>query len=231
MAARSSGGKRKAEPEPEATAAPALRDVLVERAVSAQKAQAADEVNRIVEATYRVMAAEGSVEPRVRDILLEAGVSTQAFYRHFASKDELLLVIMDDGLRQLADYLQLRMARVAADGPEAEVRAWLLGMLAQAANPEASRRTRPFINGIRRLGDLHPAEQRGAIDRLVDILAGALERGVEAGVFAEGDVRQRAGYVYRLGVGVMEDHILEGTTPSKAENEALISFCLGALRA
>lgn len=230
MATRSSSGGNQEDAGGAAAAGPALRDVLVERAVSAQKAQAADEVTRIVDATYRVMAAQGSVEPRVRDILEEAGVSTQAFYRHFASKDELLLVIIDDGLRQLADYLEMRMARVASDGPEAEVRAWLLGMLAQAANPEASRRTRPFINGIRRLGDLHPAEQRGAIDRLVDILAGALQRGVEAGVFADGDVRQRAGYVYRLGVGVMEDHILEATTPVKAENEALIAFCLGALR-
>ena len=49
-------------------------------------------------------------------------------------------------------------------------------------------------------------------------------------MFADGDVRRRAGYVYRLGVGVMEDHILDGTTPAKAENEALIAFCLGALR-
>jgi AcrR family transcriptional regulator len=231
MATRSSSGGNQESAGSAPAAGPALRDLLVERAVSAQKAQAVDEVARIVDATYRVMANQGSVEPRVRDILEEAGVSTQAFYRHFASKDELLLVIIDDGLRQLADYLELRMARAASEGPEAEVRAWLLGMLAQAANPEASRRTRPFINGIRRLGDLHPAEQRGAIDRLVDILAGAIERGVDAEVFTDGDLRRRAGYVYRLGVGVMEDHILEATTPTKAENEALVSFCLGALRA
>ena len=82
---------------------------------SAQKAQAADEVSRIVDATYRVMAAEGSVEPRVRDILVEAGVSTQAFYRHFASKDELVMVVMEQVMHRLA--IRIKAATESFDDP------------------------------------------------------------------------------------------------------------------
>src|SRR4051794_24789532 len=78
----------------------------VARAVSGRVASATHDVERLVEATYRVMRQGGTVEPRVREILLEAGLSTQVFYRHFRSKDDLLLVVLDDGRRRLAAYLE-----------------------------------------------------------------------------------------------------------------------------
>jgi hypothetical protein len=118
-----------------------LVERAINRAIAEQYAQAAQEVDRIVDATYRVIEREGTVEPRIRDILQEAGLATQAFYRHFRSKDELLLVILDDGRRRLAQYLVHRMEK--ASGPVAEVRAWIEGMLAQAADPGAASRTSP----------------------------------------------------------------------------------------
>jgi AcrR family transcriptional regulator len=209
--------------------AESLRERLVERALAAQRAQAADEVDRLVEATYRVMAAQGTVEPRVRDILKEADLSTQTFYRHFASKDELLLVILDDGRRLLAGYLAHRMEKVRAKGPEAEVRAWIEGMLAQAADPAASTRTRPFIAEVRRLGDLHPEEQQRSMRVMADLLTAAVGRGVEDGVFEADDVEVVSTYVYRLVVGVMEEHVLEASAPEKVEVDHLVAFCLKAL--
>jgi AcrR family transcriptional regulator len=206
-----------------------LRERLVERALSAQRAQAADEVDRLVEATYRVMAAQGTVEPRVRDILAEADLSTQTFYRHFGSKDELLLVILDDGRRQLAGYLSHRMEKVRAKGPEAEVRAWIEGMLAQASDAAASTRTRPFIAEVRRLGDLHPEEQRRSMRVMADLVTGAVQRGVDVGVFEADDVELVSTYVYRLVVGVMEEHVLEASAPKKSEVDHLAAFCLKAL--
>ena len=35
----------------------------------------------------------------MRDILREAKLSTPAFYRHFKSKDELFVMLLDDGRR------------------------------------------------------------------------------------------------------------------------------------
>ena len=105
----------------------------VARSLSGRVAAATQEVEQLVEATYRVVSRDGSVDPRVRDILLEAGLSTQVFYRHFRSKDDLLLVLLDDGRRRLADYLTHRISK--ARTPAARLRAWIEGMLAQAADP------------------------------------------------------------------------------------------------
>src|SRR5690606_8779236 len=118
----------------------------IDRSLSERYASAADEVSRLIDATYRVLQRSGSVDPRVREILGEAGLSTQAFYRHFASKDELLLVVLDDGLHQLTDHLRRRMDKAPRGLPQ--VQAWIEGVLAQAVDPEASSRTRPFVNNV-----------------------------------------------------------------------------------
>ena len=43
---------------------------------------------------FVVMRREGNIDPQVRAIVQEAGLSNQAFYRHFASKDALLLAVL-----------------------------------------------------------------------------------------------------------------------------------------
>ena len=62
--------------------------------------------------------------PTVAEIVREAGLSNQAFYRHFASKDDLVAAIVDAGARRLASYVEHRMA--AFDDPVDQVRASML---------------------------------------------------------------------------------------------------------
>ena len=140
----------------------------VERAVADRQAEYAHEMQRIVEATYDLIERTGSLDPSLRDILAHTGLSTQAFYRLFRSKDELLLVLLDDGRRRLVDYLAGRMA--AAGSPPDRVRAWMEGVLAQASTARAAERTRPFLANEDRLSELFPEEQRESVDLLVDLL-------------------------------------------------------------
>jgi AcrR family transcriptional regulator len=209
-----------------------LRDAAIGRSVAGRYAQAADEVQRIIDATYRVIEREGAVEPKVRDILAEAGLANQAFYRHFASKDDLLLVILDDGRRRIAGYLAHRMEKVAAKGAVAQVQAWIEGVMAQAADPDAASRTRPFVAGLQRLTELHPDQQRASVDLLVSQVAGALRAGVESGELPEElDVARSARHVYVLAIGTMEEHVLAGTRPTRADTRELVAFSLRALGA
>ena len=63
----------------------------------------------------------------VSEIVRAAGLSNQAFYRHFRSKDELLVAVLDKGIRLLGSYLRHRMETAAT--PEQKIRRWLAGML------------------------------------------------------------------------------------------------------
>jgi len=55
--------------------------------------------------------------------------------------------------------------------------AWIAGMLAQAADPEAAARTRPFVVNSARLAELYPEQQQASVDRLVDQLAAVVRSG------------------------------------------------------
>ena len=146
----------------------------VERSVADRQASYVKEIERIVDATYRVIAKTGSFDPPLRDILRESGLSTQAFYKHFRSKDELLLLLLDDGRRRLVGYLEHRMDK--ATTAEGRVKAWIEGVLAQAGQADAAARTRPFLANQDRLAEQFPAEQQASVDLLVTLLADAIEQ-------------------------------------------------------
>ena len=145
----------------------------LERSAAERHADYVEDVRRIVDATYRLIERTGGIDPSLRDVLAEAGLSTQAFYRFFRSKDELMLVLLDDGRRRLLGYLEHRMAR--ATSPADKVRAWIEGVLAQAGNPAVAARTRPFLAHQDRLAEAFPEEQQASVDLLVGLLVGCLE--------------------------------------------------------
>ena len=76
-----------------------------------------------------------------------------------------MLVLLDEGRRRLMDTLERRMRR--ADTPADRLRAWIEGVLAQATNPAAAARTRPWVLSERHLSTLFPEEQQWSVDLLV----------------------------------------------------------------
>jgi AcrR family transcriptional regulator len=195
----------------------------VERTTIDRQTEYAREMQRIVEATYDFIERTGSLEPSVRDILGHCGLSTQGFYRYFRSKDELMLVLLDDGRRQLVDYLVLRME--AADSTTAKIRAWIEGVLAQASNARAAARTRPFAANEARLSELFPEEQRESIDLLVGLLVELLAA-VTPRTSSVTEARDDAEAIYRLVFGVLHAHLILRTRPSASEVDHVVRFCL-----
>ena len=200
----------------------------IERAVSDRRAAYVNEINDIVEATYRVIQRTGSFDPSMRDILRESGFSTQAFYKYFRSKDELLLVLLDDGRRNLVGYLHHRMdkASTATDG----IRAWIEGVLAQAANPQAAARTRPFLANRDRLAERFPVEQQASVDRLVELLTKAIEQLPGSKRDAK-KARRDAQAIYDVTFGALHSYLVHGKRPAKSDVEHLVRFCLEAVGA
>ena len=199
----------------------------VEDRLSGRRARYTDEVANIVEAAYRVIETTGSTDPSLRAILSEAGVSTPVFYRHFDSKHELLVLLLDDGRRQLAEYLKARLDKV--DDPEGKVRAWVDGMMAQVTAPAAAHRTRPFFVDQGVLDRNYAAQQLESIQRLVDLLhepLAALSLRPADSALKE----QHAAAIYWLVTGAMRHHLTYETTPSQAECRHLADFCLAGIR-
>ena len=63
-------------------------------------------------------------------------MSNEAFYRHFAGKDDFVTAIIDAGTEQLEAHLRQRMQRV--DGPARQIGAWVEAMMQRAVDPRAA---------------------------------------------------------------------------------------------
>jgi AcrR family transcriptional regulator len=205
-----------------------VADRTVERALAPRYSTYADEVRRLIDAGVAVMRRGQSTNPRVSEIVAEAGLSNQAFYRHFRSKDELLLAILDDGLRQLVGYLEHQMAKETSG--LGQVRRWVEGILAQAANPRAAEATRAVVINTTRLGQLFPEESRQTQDLIKAPVRAAIETAVELGELAAADPERDAEAAYRLAMGTMQSWLSNGQRPSKADIGHLVGFVVAGLQ-
>ncbi len=199
-----------------------LANRAVDRALGDRRSQYAEEIQRVLETTYDLIERTGNVDPSLREILAAANLSTQAFYRYFQSKDELFLLLLDDGRRRLVGSLERRMQW--ATTPGARVRAWIEGVLAQASDTRAAGRTKPFVTDQDRLAEAFPREQQASVDLLVDLLAGAI-----VALHGTASARDDAVVVYRAVFATLRDHLIHGTRPTAAETDHLVRFCLDGI--
>ena len=204
----------------------ALARRAAERSLATREASYAAEMRRVIGATYRVIERTGSFDPTLREILRESGLSTQAFYRYFKSKDELLLVLLDDGRRQLVGYLEHRMAR--AEVPQEKIRAWIEGVLAQAIDPGAASRTRPFLANQDHLTEAFPDEQQASVELLLGLLVSALDQ-LPRDEGRRAEIRRDAEAIYQLAFGTLHTHLTRRTQPGRAEIDHLVGFALRAV--
>ncbi|AHC26940.2 TetR family transcriptional regulator [Mycolicibacterium neoaurum] len=92
----------------------------------------------MVEATFACLAEPHDGPIPVAAILSRAGVSSRAFYRHFQSKDELFLAMLDDVTERLAVLLDA-IAAGAGIAPLDRLRAWLDQMFTLAMDSDLHR--------------------------------------------------------------------------------------------
>ncbi|HET9728063.1 MAG TPA: TetR/AcrR family transcriptional regulator [Acidimicrobiia bacterium] len=193
---------------------------LAEHALAGRKEAYAAEVRKLIDAAFRVMLERGDIDPSVRDIVTESGLSNQAFYRHFRSKDELLVAVLTDGQRRLVDHLEGRVASTA--DPAEQLRRWIAGVLAQAQNTKAADATRPFVINRARLADRYPTEVAASRAQLLTTLLPTVR--------ALGGNEHDAECIHDLAMQRMDDALVHRRPPDRKAIEQLYQFCLGGIR-
>src|SRR5439155_16266595 len=161
-------------------------------------------------------------DPRVSEIVKEAGLSNQAFYRHFRSKDELLLALLDDGLRQLVTYIDHQLE--SEHTPAARIRRWVRCVMAQAGSHAAAERTRPFVLNSVRLAEAFPDAVRESERAVMAPLVAALRE------LPSADPERDAAAVYRLAMGTMQSCLTARERPKAADIDHLVEFVLAAVQ-
>jgi AcrR family transcriptional regulator len=200
---------------------------LVLRSLTTRMDAYAAEVERLLRAGYAVMSQTQSASPRVSDIVRESGLSNQAFYRHFRSRDELLLALLSSGRHSLVEYVRHLMEKERS--PAGQVRRWIEGILAQAADARAAEATRPFARNRLYLASQFPDEVHRADEDLRALVRPALSLGKTTGEWPAVHADRDSHALYQLVMGTMQAWLLAETTPTPADISHIVQFALAGL--
>jgi AcrR family transcriptional regulator len=201
----------------------------VQRTLANRRTAYSEEVARLIAAAVTVMKRSDAKNPTVSvsETVAEAGLSNQAFYRHFQSKDEFLLAIVDDGLRELLVYLEHEMA--AATTPLEKILRWVEGVLAQSTYQGAAEPTRAVLANSSHLLYTHPEEFRRCEEVIEAPLRAALEQGVADGTLKPLDLDRDVTAIYRLIMDSMEASLARSQPPSERDIAHLVRVIYRAL--
>ena len=208
-------------PAPEMATPNGVADRIVRRTLAKREGEYASEVRRLLDAALEVMQRCGTTSrPRVADIVAAAGLSNDAFYRHFKSKDDLVTALLEDGGERLRSYLEHQLAKEAT--PEDQVRRWVEGVLAQAVGDVAATTLAVMWNGGTAAAGL-AAGRHFASAPVATLLH---EPFAALGSTApELDAMLAAHATF----GMLSDFLWEGAEPTRAEVDRVTAFCLGAV--
>jgi AcrR family transcriptional regulator len=194
---------------------------IVRRSLAKREDEYTGEVRRLLDAALEVMYRCGtSSRPRVADIVAAAGLSNDAFYRHFRSKDDLVNALLEDGAERLRSYLAHQMAK--ARTPEAQVRCWVEGVLAQADEDIAAATLAVLWNGGSADGGLAAGRHFAAAP-----LASLLREPFAALGSDAPDLD--AALAAHATLGTLSDLLWRRAGPTRADVDHVTGFCVRAL--
>jgi len=177
-----------------------------------------DEVRRLLDAALAIMGKHGTTaRARVADIVAAAGVSNDTFYRHFSSKDALVVALLEDGTDRLASYVAHQMSKESTS--ERKVRRWVEGVLSQTSAEAAATTLAVLWNGSS-IGTGVTAGRHNASVPLAALLHEPF------GALGSVDPETDASLVAHATLGKVADHLWARTRPSRTETEHITRFCL-----
>lgn len=196
---------------------------IAQQTLARRGADYTDEVRRLLDAGLDVMRTCGtSSRPRVADIVSAAGLSNDAFYRHFASKDALVAALLEAGTDRLLTYIAHQMDKAAT--PEDRVRRWVEGILSQAADDDVAATTLAVLWNA---GSISALDASGPPSPNQPLASLVLEPFAQLGSADPGLAASLAAHAV---VGNLRDHLWQRTRPTTAETGQIAEFCLAAAR-
>jgi AcrR family transcriptional regulator len=194
---------------------------IARRSLAKRESEYADEVERLLSAALELMRVHGTASrPRVADIVAAAGLSNDAFYRHFKSKDALVTAILEEGSERVRSYLVHQMAKETT--PEGQVRRWVKGVLAQAAPDAAATSLAVLWNG-------GGADPRLAAGRHFANAPLALLLHDPFIALGSPTPELDATLAAHATLGLLSDCVWQQVQPSRADVERVTAFCLAAV--
>jgi AcrR family transcriptional regulator len=153
----------------------------------------------ILNAAYALLDEEGLEGLTIRAVLKRTGLARRAFYERFAGKDDLVLAVFEETLKEAAVFLESETA--ACPNALDQVRVIVYGLVLGSQPEEARigiRRISAVVREHMRLAQTRPAELEHALAPLLGVIADKISAGIRAGQLREADPALQATLIYNL---------------------------------
>src|SRR4051794_7011967 len=163
--------------EPEANE-PEWRQRAVSRSLDAARSRAEIRARRFLDAAFELMDEKGSTEFTIQEVIDRSQQSLRGFYQYFNGKDELLLALFEETLRETTD--DIRSAVDAETEPVARLRAFVVRLHEWCEPPDKPRKRgrhnrRPISEFMVQLAVNHPERVKTAMEPLSRLLLDLVE--------------------------------------------------------
>jgi AcrR family transcriptional regulator len=189
----------------------------------------AEEKELLLDSARYLLHESGITGMKIRDVLAHADLGTRAFYRHFASKDDLVLTMFKTAASQEAERLRQRMA--PATDPLAAVIAWIDGRLDLAFDRKVSANLHDLTTEAQLRRPESPAELQIALDLMLEPLVEQLHLGQKSGIFTNVDPNTDARFIHDITNGVVESHWSGFPQRKRDARNGVLRFCVAAIGA
>jgi AcrR family transcriptional regulator len=197
--------------------------------ISTPSTSPSDDRQVLVDVATGILRDAGARGLTVHEVLARAGLGTRAFYRHFESKDQLLVAVFAAAARAEADRLQLRMS--LSDDPVDAVVAWVEGRLDLAFDDEVQSDLQHVSREAQTVNAAAPDTMAEVHAAMLMPLVEAVARGLASGVFPAADPVADARSIDAVTWSCIERQWSAGDQTREEAQREVLSFCLRALRA
>ncbi len=217
-----------AEPEPQ----PDWRERAVSRSVNAARSRAEARVQRFLDAAFELIDEKGSTDFTVQEVIERSKQSLRGFYEYFDGKDDLMLALFEETVRQAVD--DIRAAVAAQSDPLARLRAYTVTLHEWCDPVESPRKRgahlrRPISEFSMQLAANHADRVRAALVPQTRLLHELIEAAALAGAIDVRDVRRATALVHQTVLYSWFGNRLVENAQKRVDAAETWEFCLHGL--
>jgi AcrR family transcriptional regulator len=216
------------------TSEPDWRARAVARSVHAARSRAEERVQRFLDAAFELVDEKGSTEFTIQEVVDRSKQSLRSFYEYFDGKDELVLALFEETVREAVADIEAAVA--AETEPLPRLRAFAITLHEWCDPDESSRKRgrhkrRPISEYSSHLAANHADRVRAALRPQTRLLRELVAAAAEAGAIQVDDPRRAAALVQQTVMYSGFGNRLVDNPQRKLDAEATWNFCLHGLGA
>jgi AcrR family transcriptional regulator len=199
----------------------------VERSLKAARQRAISRGDKFISAAAELLRTTGKPDFTVQEVVDRSGMSLRSFYHHFATKDDLLLALVEETVRRYIDALRPDVD--AADDPVDKLEILLRSAFGSEDTDDAASRGLVLFHW--HLADARTDEFVATLSPQVELIGEIVQLGVDTGAFrTDISVPALATIVTNTLVSLLDMRVLGvQLTADKVTADDLVNWCVGGV--